>query len=186
MKRFVAFAFAAALSIPAVASAQETAPDGTRAYTVEPYVGVLGGYHDYDRDSEFGTNARGYKVNGGVLTGIAGVNIGLGPVFVGAEGFGGHGTADIKWVYGARGRVGARAGESGMIYVSGGYQWTNGKLARGFPDRSDWVYGVGVEVGPKDIGLGGVLGESGPRIRLQAETYDFDSIAPMAGVVWHF
>src|SRR3546814_10252975 len=38
-----------------------------------------------------------------------------------------------------------------------------------------WIYGVGVEVGPKDIGLAGLTGNSGVRLRLQAETYDFDS-----------
>ena len=87
----------------------------------------------------------------------------------------------------AGGRVGARAGDSGLIYVSAGYQWVKGKTSRGYPDRSAMMYGVGLEVGPKDIGLGGLFGSSaGPRLRLEAKTYDFDSIRPMAGVVFHF
>ena len=45
------------------------------------------------------------------------------------------------------------------------------------------MYGVGVEVGPKDIGLGGITGNSGIRLRFQTETYDFDSFRPTAGVI---
>jgi hypothetical protein len=48
------------------------------------------------------------------------------------------------------------------------------------------VYGIGTEVGPGDIGLGGVTGNSGVRLRLEATTHDFESIRPMAGVVMHF
>lgn len=68
--------------------------------------------------------------------------------------------------------------------ASAGYQWVNGK--RGFGDQKDWIYGLGVEVGPKDIGLGGVTSNSGVRLRLQMDTYDFDSLRPMAGVIVHF
>ena len=166
-----------------LASAQETAPDGTDAFGIEPYVGVLGGYHTFDKDSEFGS-PRGGSMNGALISGIADVNIPLGPVFVGAEGNATKGFSDIDWEYGVRGRVGARAGESGMVFATAGYQWVNGK--RAYSDQKDWIYGVGVEVGPKDIGLGGVTGNSGIRIRLQMETYDFDSLRPMGGVVFHF
>lgn len=183
MKKLV---FAAALMalIPAGAYAQDTAPDGSDAFGIEPYVGVLGGYHSFDRNSEFGLNADGSRMSGALISGIAGVNVPLGPVVVGVEGNATKGFSDIDWEYGVRGRLGARAGESGMIFVSGGYQWVEGK--RGFADNKDWIYGMGVEVGPQDIGLGGVTGNSGVRLRLQAETYDFDSIRPMAGVVFHF
>jgi hypothetical protein len=195
MKKYL-FAAALAVSMPAVAMAQDdaasasttstaTAPDGTPAFGIEPYVGVMGGWQQFDRDSEFGTpRGRDHQMNGALVSGVAGVNVPLGPVFVGAEGNVGKGFNDIDWEYGVRGRIGARAGDSGMIYVSGGYQWINGK--RGYSDQKDWVYGVGVEVGPKDIGLGGVTTNSGIRLRLQAETYDFDSIRPMAGVIAHF
>lgn len=67
------------------------------------------------------------------------------------------------------------------VEPSAGYQWVNGK--QGWPNRKDWMYGVGVEVGPKDIGLGG---NSGIRLRFQTETYDFDSFRPTAGVIFHF
>lgn len=184
MKKIFAAAAAVCLAIPSIAAAQDTAPDGTPAFGVEPYVGVLGGYHSFDRNSEFGINSAGNSMGGAIVSGIAGVNLPLGPAFVGVEGNASKGFSDIDWEYGVRGRVGARAGDSGMIFVSGGYQWVNGK--RGFSDQKDWIYGLGVEVGPKDIGLGGLTTNSGVRIRLQAETYDFDSIRPMGGIVVHF
>lgn len=182
MKHFL-IAGVAAIGLSTVASAQDTAPDGTPAFGIEPYVGVLGGYHSFDRNSEFGS-PRGGQMNGALLSGIAGVNIPLGPIFFGAEGNATKGFGDIDWEYGARGRIGARAGDSGMIFASAGYQWVNGR--RAYSDQKDWIYGLGVEVGPKDIGLGGITGNSGIRLRLQAETYDFNSIRPMGGVVFHF
>jgi outer membrane immunogenic protein len=180
----IVLAAALAAGVSFAASAQDTAPDGSRPFGIEPYVGVLGGYHSFDRNSEFGTNgARGY-MDGALISGIAGVNVPLGGFFVGAEGNATKGFKDIDWEYGVKGRAGFRAGESGLLYVSAGYQWVNGR--KGYADRSDIMYGAGVEVGPKDIGLGGVTGTSGPRLRLQIDTYDFDSIRPMAGVVFHF
>ena len=186
MKKLM-FAAIAAAAFPAVASAQATAPDGTKAFGIEPYVAVMGGYDSYDRDSEFGTSGTRGKMNSPLIEGIAGVNVPLGPVFVGVEGNVAKGISqDIDWEYGARGRFGARAGASGLIYLSAGYEWVNGKGKRGYPDRSDFIYGAGVEVGPKDIGLSGVSLPAGARLRLQVDTYDFDSIRPMAGVVFHF
>ncbi|AOR77868.1 hypothetical protein NRB_21620 [Novosphingobium sp. 11B] len=165
------------------ATTEATAPDGTPAFGIEPYFGIMGGYDSYDKRSEFGS-PRGGKMNGALIQGVAGVNVPLGPVFVGAEGNVAKGFGDIDWEYGVKGRVGARAGDSGMIYASAGHEWVNGK--RAYSDQKDWIYGVGVEVGPKDIGLGGVTGNGGLRLRFEVDTYDFDSIRPMAGVVAHF
>lgn len=186
MKTFI-LAAALAAGLPAAAFAQDSAPDGTPAFGIEPYVGVLGGYHSFDRDSEFNNATTGRRrFDGALISGVAGVNIPLGPVFVGAEGNAAKGFGDIDWEYGAKGRLGFRAGDSGMIYGTAGYQWVNGKGKRGFTDEKGWIYGAGVEVGPKDIGLGGITGNSGARIRFQVDTYDFDSIRPMAGVIFHF
>src|SRR3546814_6530449 len=80
-------ALALAAGISSAASAQEmTAPDGTEAFGIEPYVGVLGGFHSFDRDSEFGTVPGRSRFDGAVISGIAGVNVPLGPVVIGAEG----------------------------------------------------------------------------------------------------
>ena len=184
----IKFALAAALAVGAAsaASAQDSAPDGSRPFGVEPYVGVLGGYHSFDRRSEFGNVTRYGKPTGALVEGVAGVNLPLGAVFVGVEGNAAKGFNDIDWEYGVRGRAGFRAGDSGLIYASAGYQWVNGKSSRDFSDHRDWMWGGGVEVGPQDIGLGGITGNAGPRLRLQVETYDFDSIRPMAGVIFHF
>ena len=184
MKKIVLAALLAA-GIPAVASAQESAPDGSSAFGIEPYVGVLGGFHDFDRESEFGSLPGDSGPKGALVSGIAGVNVPLGPVFVGVEGNAAKGVSgDIDWEYGVRGRAGFRAGDSGLIYASAGRQWVEGE--DGYGNKKDWIYGIGLEVGPQDIGLGGITGNSGVRLRLQAETYDFDSIRPMAGVVFHF
>ena len=62
-----------------------TAPDGTRAFGIEPYVAVRGGWEEFQSDSVPGA-PRQNKLNGSLVEGLAGVNIPLGPVFVGAEG----------------------------------------------------------------------------------------------------
>ena len=172
-------------SMPARATDEPTSPDGSKAFGFEPYFGILGGYNSYDRTRD----AAGFpnpRFDGALIEGILGVNIPLGPVFIGVEGHGAKGFGDIDWEYGARARAGGRIGESGLIYASAGYTWIEPREGRGFADRDDWVYGLGVEVGPRDIGLGGITGQSGARLRFSIETMDFDSIRPMAGVVFHF
>jgi len=175
-----------AASLPAAAFAQEAsttteAPDGTEAFGIEPYIGIMGGYHDFDSGNKGVLQLNG-SANGALVEAIGGVNIPLGPMFVGVEGNVAKGFNDIDWEYGVSGRAGVRAGESGLIYASAGYQWVNTNIG---DDRNE-IYGVGVEVGPKDIGLGGLTGNSGVRLRLEAKTFDFQSIRPMAGVVMHF
>ena len=204
---FVA-ASALAMAIPGAAFAQDTAneddtaaettsadtataPDGTSAFGFEPYVAVMGGHAMFDRHTEgagIPLKANGGKYSGTMVEGIVGANIPLGPVFVGVEGSAAKGIAgDIDWQYGVAGRAGFRAGDSGLVYGKYGREWVN--FDDPTPDDSDYsddVYGLGVEVGPKDIGLGGITGNSGVRLRLEANTHDFKSIRPMGGVVMHF
>jgi len=46
---------------------------------------------------------------------------------------------------------------------------------------------AGVEVGPKDIGLGGLTGNSGVRLRMEINTFGAaKSFRPMAGLIAHF
>ena len=181
---------------PAPAADTATAPDGTRAFGIEPYVAIMGGWEQFDRQSVAGIPAqpKGYNLDGALVEGIVGFNVPLGPVFVGAEGAVAKGVSgDIDWQYGAYGRAGFRAGESGLFYGKVGYRWNNfhnfapgvqGDLKR---DYHATVYGVGAEVGPKDIGLGGLTGNSGLRLRMEVSTFDdAHSFRPMAGVVAHF
>jgi hypothetical protein len=166
-----------------MAATDATAPDGTPAFGFEPYVGVFGGYHDFDRGSKpFQVNG---SANGWLVGGYAGVNIPLGGFVVGAEGNIAKGFQDIDYEYGATGHIGARVGDSGMFFARAGYHWIEGR--RGFDDDRGVTYGFGVEAGPADIGLGGITGESGVRLRLAIDTFDeFQSIRPMAGLTFHF
>jgi len=173
---------------PATTQADDgpTSPDGSPAFGIEPYFGVVGGYNLYDRPLGAVGSDRATRFDGALVGGLAGINIPLGPVFVGVEGHGARGFGDIAWEYGVRGRGGFRAGDSGLFFASAGYTWTEARGGRGFADRKDWVYGIGAEFGPRDIGLGGVTSRSGPRFRIGVETADFDNIRPTAGVIFHF
>ncbi|WP_137864453.1 MULTISPECIES: opacity protein [unclassified Sphingomonas] len=178
-------------SVATPAAAPATAPDGTRAFGIEPYIGILGGYERFDRQSNAGIPipADGRAFDGGLIQGVAGINVPLGPVFVGAEGNVAKGIkGDIDWEYGAAGRFGLRAGESGLIYGKVGYQWVNfDALGKDSRDYHAMTYGAGVEVGPKDIGLGGVTGNSGVRLRMEINTFNnAKSFRPMAGLIAHF
>lgn len=196
---FTAAAFAAiALAHPA--SAQDTtdvgttaeAPDGSPAFGIEPYVAVRGGWEQFDSEPNRadipGVN-RNNELNGSLVEGLVGFNVPLGPVFVGAEGNVAKGlSGDIDWQYGAAGRFGVRAGDSGLIYGRVGYQWVNfEKRVPTNRDFNDVTYGAGFEVGPKDIGLGGITGNSGFRLRGEVSTFgDFHSFRPTLGIVTHF
>lgn len=187
MKMFFAAA-AAALLVPAAAMAQDTAPDGTKAFGIEPYVGIMGGYEDFDSDNRgpLTTNCNGASgcPDGAIVEGVAGFNVPFGPVFAGAEGNIAKGFSGLDYEYGVYGRAGVRAGASGLIYGKAGYQWIHTKNPK-LKDH-DWAYGAGLEIGPKDIGLAGLSLPAGARLRFEVSTLDFQSIRPTAGVVFHF
>lgn len=173
---------AATLPFAAAQAQAAESPDGSRAFGIEPYVGIGGGWHDFDTGNKGLLQTQG-SAKGGLATGFAGVNVPLGMFVVGAEGNVAKGFGDIDWEYGVTGHVGIRVGESGMVFGRAGYQWVNTDIG----DDCNELYGFGVEVGPKDIGLGGVTGESGVRLRLAVDTFDvFQSIRPTAAVVFHF
>ena len=202
---FKLLAIGAAFMLPAAAQAQmtpppsntetpdaQTAPDGSDAFGFEPYVAVMGGYFNYDRDvTNIGIPNRvdGRNREGALVEGIVGANIPLGAIFVGAEGNVAKGVdGSIDWQYGVTGRVGFRAGESGLVYARAGYEWVNfiDDAVTGGRDYGNEVYGIGFEAGPRDIGLGGLTGETGARLRFDVTTSNFNSFRPMAGIVFHF
>ena len=198
MRKFLVLAAVAAAALPTFAFAQDssettveaTAPDGTPAFGIEPYFGIMGGYERFDDEANrAGVPVVARDLDGSLVQGVLGFNVPLGPVFVGADGNVAKGIKGaIDWEYGAAGRFGVRAGESGLIYGKVGYQWVNfDRFGNDSRDYHDVTYGVGVEVGPKDIGLGGLTGNSGVRLRLEANTFgNFHSFRPMAGVIAHF
>ncbi|RDE07504.1 opacity protein [Sphingomonas aracearum] len=198
----MAAAMAALVSVPAMAqdvpadasaTTTEQAPDGSKAFGIEPYVGIMGGWESFDSepsDAGFPRGFRNNELNGSLVEGVVGVNVPLGPVFVGVEGNVAKGlSGDIDWQYGAAGRFGFRAGESGLLYGKVGYGWTNFADNRVISNRDyhEMTYGVGFEVGPKSIGLGGITGESGIRLRGEVQTRgDAHSFRPTLGLVTHF
>ncbi len=208
----ILLAAALAASLPAVAHAQDaypaadtgaettaattsvaTSPDGSRAFGIEPYFGVMGGYEQFDNTrpaAGMPSIPGGRDFDGGIVQGVIGVNVPLGPLFVGAEGNATKGfKGDIDWEYGVAGRAGFRIGESGLIYGKAGYQWVNfDTLGKDSRDYHDITAGLGIEVGPKSIGLGGITGNSGVRLRLEVNSFgkDFNSFQPMAGIIAHF
>ncbi|MCC2977907.1 opacity protein [Sphingomonas sp. PL-96] len=192
MRKITLSAVAAAAAFVAMpAAAQDTAPDGSRAFGIDPYVAVLGGWEQFDNEpNEAGIPAaRSGRLDGSLVQGIVGFNVPLGPVFIGAEGNAVKGiSGDIDWEYGVAGRAGVRAGESGLIYGKVGYQWVNfAAFGKDSPDYHAMTYGLGFEVGPKDIGLSGLTGNAGIRFRGEVTTFgDTQSLRPMAGLVAHF
>ncbi|MEJ7927561.1 opacity protein [Sphingobium sp. AN641] len=182
MKKLILAATAAAFVVPAVAAAQEET--GRR---IEPYVGVMGGVHNFDSETgEEGIPPVGYK--GRMVEGVAGVNMNVaGPLVVGVEGTASKGVSgDIDWEYGAAGRVGVKAGKDSLIFGKVGYKWVNfDALGPNSGDFHGTTYGAGVELSPAD--LGSSAQSSNIRLRVQADTMgNFRSIRPMAGVVAKF
>ncbi|MFV0624037.1 outer membrane protein [Sphingomonas sp. ac-8] len=194
MRKFTLAAAAAAAAFVALpAYAQDEAPDGTRAFGIDPYVAVMGGWEQFDNEPNSAgipqSANRDARLDGSLVQGVVGFNVPLGPVFVGAEGNATKGiSGDIDWEYGVAGRAGVRAGESGLIYGKVGYQWVNfDAFGKDSPDYHAMTYGLGFEVGPKDIGLGGITGNAGIRLRGEVSTFgDAHSLRPMAGLVAHF
>jgi outer membrane immunogenic protein len=176
-------ALAAALSAPAMAQ------DGSSRSGLEPYVGVMGGIHDFDNDQYNGSPPSGYR--GWVVEGVAGANYKMGKFFVGAEGSLAKGVEkDIDWEYGAAGRFGIQAGKDSLIFGKVGYQWTQfADSARPLVNTGrhydGTTYGFGVELSAAD--MGGTAESSNIRLRGQVDTRgDFHSFRPMVGVVAKF
>lgn len=178
----LAFALAAGAAAPALAQ------DG-RTNGLEPYVGVLGGLHDFDNDQYNGSPPSGYR--GWLVEGVAGVNYNMGPLMVGVEGSGAKGVEhDIDWEYGAAGRVGLRAGNDSLFFAKVGYQWTQFHSSAVPPVNTarhydGTTYGFGAELSGADMGLSS--GSSPFRLRAQVDTRgDFHSFRPMVGVIAKF
>jgi outer membrane immunogenic protein len=177
-----AIAFAPAVYAQTGSADAPVGPETPGDSRIEPYVGVMGGIHNFDSER----NRAGVPApfHGRLVEGIAGVNLALGPVFVGAEGNASKGVdGAIDWEYGAAGRVGIRAGKDSLFFAKVGYQWVNfDALGNNSRDYHDWTYGAGAELSLADMGM--KTDRSNLRLRIQADTFgNFHSIRPMAGFV---
>ncbi|MCR9179710.1 MAG: porin family protein [Erythrobacteraceae bacterium] len=162
----------AMIALPATAHAQSN--DGP-----EVYVGASAGIHDLGLGLP--------DDNGGIYGIVAGVDVPVGQTFfVGAEGNFHIGDGAIDNEYGIAARAGVRVGESGKIFVRGGYQEVDldlGNLLGANPpagfDSSDGDYlvGAGVEFG---------LGESPVRFRAGIDTIAFDTTRATVGLLFAF
>jgi hypothetical protein len=175
MKTFSLATFAAlgAIALPAAAQAQST--DEAK---VETYVGATAGIHD------LGVGLP--DDDGGIYGIVAGVDVPVGKTFfVGAEGNYNIGDGAIDSEYGIAARAGVRVGDSGKIYVRGGYQEVDFDLGNfvtpavvGLDDTDgDYLVGAGVEFG---------LGDSPIAFRAGIDTIAFDSTRATVGVLYKF
>lgn len=193
MRKFFWTAASAAVFVAVPAFAQDAGADtgavettdGARSFGIEPYAGIIGGYERFDDEATHSgipvPSSGNYK--GGLIEGVAGVNVPLGPVFAGVEGSVAKGfSGDIDWEYGAAGRFGVRAGDTGLFYGKVGYRWVNfDSLGPNSADYGEMVYGVGTEFAPAGKKMSDV------RVRLEVDTYgDAHSFRPMAGLIAQF
>lgn len=169
---YTALAALGAMALPAVAHAQSDEPK------VETYVGATAGIHD------LGVGLP--DDDGGIYGIVAGVDVPVGKTFfVGAEGNYNIGDGAIDSEYGIAARAGVRVGDSGKIYVRGGYQEVDFNLSRfvtpavvGLDDTDgDYLVGAGVEFG---------LGDSPIAFRAGIDTIAFDSTRATVGVLYKF
>ena len=177
MKKYLALPALSLVAMLAATGAQAQ----TAAPTVQPYIGLSGGYHDI--------GAGGAGEDAGAIGGvIAGVDVPLGETLViGVEGNYHLGTNAIDSEYGVAARLGVRVGGNGsLLFVRGGYQEVNfdleeiagGPVVPGLDDTDgDYLVGVGGEFG---------VGGSGARIRVGVDTIAFDSVRATAGVTYRF
>lgn len=162
-----------AMVLPAAAQAQTN--DDPK---VETYVGATAGIHDLGIGLP--------NDDGGIYGVVAGVDVPVGKTFfVGAEGNYNIGDGAIDSEYGIAARAGVRVGETGKVYVRGGFQEVDFDLSRfittpvvGLDDTDgDYLVGAGVEFG---------LGDSPIAFRAGIDTIAFDSTRATVGVLYKF
>jgi hypothetical protein len=190
----------AILGILAIAAPANAQDGGTAQF----YVGAQAGYHDLGSILVPGTGGpREFDLNGGVFGGYAGIDVPLGEaLFAGLEANAALGTNMIDSEYGIAAHIGTRFGDSGRVFVRGGYQHVDfdlqdifGQLAAdsGLSDVEIEQIGDGIARSGDDsdgdflIGAGAEIALS-PRFGLRAtiDTVSFDTVKLMAGTTVRF
>ncbi len=165
----------AAMGLASPAMAQD-APEA------EVYVGAQAGYHDII-DNPLGDD-------GGVIYGLyAGVDVPVGETIVaGVEGNFNLGTGAIDSEYGIVGKLGARVGDGGQIFLRGGYQHIDfdvGGLSNGLVSADD--LDIADDDGDYLVGVGGQFKVSdNVSLRAVVDTVAFDTTRATVGLAVHF
>lgn len=175
MTKFALLAASAAAALTLATGAQ--AQDTTTA-TVQPYIGLSGGYHNLGVSGVSDDDAAIYGV-------IGGVDIPVGETLIlGVEGNYHLGTNAIDSEYGVAAKLGFPVGTNSQLFVKGGYQEVNFDLGNfgggglGLDDTDgDYLVGVGGEFG---------MGDGPARIRVGVDTIGFDTVRATAGVIFKF
>ncbi len=176
-------AISTAITIPAAAQAQSAPVSG-------PFVGLSGGYHSLEVDTD-GVVAPGVDLpdSGAIYGLVAGYDVPVSEnVSIGVEGNMHLGSSVIDYEYGAAARLVFATGSNSNIFLRAGVQWVDidvervigGPLPAGVTvDDEDQGYmlGAGAEFG---------LGQSGARLRLGVDTVTFDTVRATAGLVFRF
>lgn len=164
----------AALGLATGAQAQDTA-----APTVQPYIGLSGGYHSL--------GVSGVSDDDGAIYGVVGgVDVPVGETLTfGVEGNYHLGTNAIDSEYGVAAKLGFPVGETSQLFVKGGYQWVDLDLGNFVTPA---VVGLDDTDGDYIVGVGGefAVGDSPARIRVGVDTVAFDTVRATAGVVFKF
>lgn len=173
---FTALASAGAIALPTAAHAQA---DTASTQGPEVYVGASAGIHNFDLGLP--------TDDSGIYGVVAGVDFPIGDrFFVGAEGNFHFGDGAVDNEYGIAARAGVRVGNTGKVFLRGGYQEVDFDLNHIFgltvppgTDTSggDYLLGAGAEVG---------LGDSPVRLRAGIDTIAFDSTRATVGLIYAF
>lgn len=172
MKKLLTLAALSAAAMATPAMAQDSAP------AADFYIGAQGGYHDLDT---------GVARDDGAIYGVySGVDFPLGETLIGGvEGNYTLGSGAIDNEYGIAAKLGVRVGETGQVFVRGGYQEVNfdlshiagGPVPAGLDDTDgDYLVGVGGQFKLNDT----------MSLRATVDTIAFDTTRAMAGIAFHF
>jgi hypothetical protein len=170
---FTTLAAMGAMALPAAAQAQSNEDP-----KVEAFVGASAGIHELDLGIP--------GDDGGIYGVVAGVDVPVGKTFfVGAEGNYHIGDGAIDSEYGIAARAGVRVGDSGKVFVRGGYQEVDFDLGNfvtpavvGLDDTDgDYLVGAGVEFG---------VGDGPIKLRAGIDTIAFDTTRATVGVLYAF
>ena len=177
-------AAAIALATPGIASAQSL-------NQAESFVGLSGGYHEFDIDEDLGDD---FDIDTGspIIGIVGGVDVPVAEgVFAGVEANFHLGTDVIDSEYGASVRLGLNGPNGSKYYLRGGYQEVDfdfGEIVDIDIDLDDFEEFDDFDTSEGDylFGVGGDFRIGSGALRVNADTISFDSLRVTTGYVLTF